>query len=87
MQAFAVSAGLKMENLQLITNPLTAGHLKSRYLLGVMPDAAVRGLEKITMALPASLRRRLLTHLVCTMRKPWLSRLGAQRESMQERVS
>jgi 2-polyprenyl-3-methyl-5-hydroxy-6-metoxy-1,4-benzoquinol methylase len=70
MRSFAASAGLTMESLQLITNPLTSGHLKSRFLLGVLPQAVVRGLEGMTLALPVALRRRLLTHLVCTMRKP-----------------
>ena len=70
MRSFAASAGLRMENIKLITNSLTAGHLKSRYLLGVLPQLVVRGLESFTSAMPAAVRRRLSTHLVCTLRKP-----------------
>jgi 2-polyprenyl-3-methyl-5-hydroxy-6-metoxy-1,4-benzoquinol methylase len=69
MRAFAGSAGLTVERLDLVTNPLTAGHLKLRYLLRMAPAALVQGVERLSAALPRAAQRRLAVHMVAVLRK------------------
>ena len=48
IRRFATKAGLEVKRLDLITNPLTAGHIKLRYLLNVLPAWSVRAFEALT---------------------------------------
>lgn len=69
VEPLARAAGLQLERLILMTNPLTAGHMKTGRLLPVLPKAIVRGVEKLTGQLPAKKSRRLLTQIVARFRK------------------
>ncbi|MGJ0513399.1 class I SAM-dependent methyltransferase [Methylocystis sp.] len=74
LRCWARGANLDVDRFDLITNPLTAGHIKLRYLLRVLPQAAVRAIEALSRALPRPLRRRLAAHAVAVLRKPWHAR-------------
>ena len=69
--SLADAAGLEIKDLQLFTNPLTAGHVKLSLLHKVMPQAAIMRLERASQsALPADVARRLLTQLGVCFQKP-----------------
>lgn len=70
IRRFAAACGLIVIACDLITSPLTAGHVKLRHILKRMPDAAVYALENGSRRLPYALRQRLSTHLVVALRKP-----------------
>ena len=76
IRGFAARAGLEVQHLDLITNPLTAGHIKLRHALNVLPDWSVRGLERMTQWLPHWLRSRLAGHMVAVLAKPMLAPSG-----------
>lgn len=69
LRCFANSAGLEILHLDLITNPLTAGHFKLRYLLRLLPNGVVGYVESSFRAMPASFRRRLSVHMVIVLCK------------------
>jgi 2-polyprenyl-6-hydroxyphenyl methylase/3-demethylubiquinone-9 3-methyltransferase len=62
-------AGLKIDRLELITNPLTNGHIKLEPLLRVLPKWFVDGAEGVTQRLPEPIGRRLLTQTVVRLRR------------------
>ncbi len=66
----AASAGLLLERCALMTNPFTAGHMKSRWLLQATPRSVVRQIENLTAQLPARWTQRYFTQLVARFRKP-----------------
>jgi 2-polyprenyl-3-methyl-5-hydroxy-6-metoxy-1,4-benzoquinol methylase len=68
--AFASSAGLDVERLELHTTPLTAGHLKLRHLIPLLGEARVLRWEARTHTLPQSLLERLMIHQTAVLRKP-----------------
>ena len=69
--ALAEAAGLEIRDLQLFTNPLTAGHIKLSLLHKVVPKATIMRLEKTSQTvLPGDVARRLLTQLGVWFRKP-----------------
>ena len=70
MRSFAERAGLEIKRLDLLTNPLTAGHVKLRRLLHLLPDWFVRAGEALTESLPRALRSRLSSHIVAVFAKP-----------------
>lgn len=70
LRRFADQSGLVVERLDLFTNPLTAGHIKLRYVLGVLPSWAVTAVESGTQRLPRRLRRWLSSHTLLVLRKP-----------------
>lgn len=70
LRRFAEANGLEMRRLELITNPLTAGHIKLRYALRVLPAFVVNAGERLTRRLPKKLRDRLSSHTVMAVRKP-----------------
>jgi 2-polyprenyl-3-methyl-5-hydroxy-6-metoxy-1,4-benzoquinol methylase len=69
IRAFAERAGLEVNALELITNPLTAGHVKLGYLLNVLPAWCVRAIESITRRFPAGIRKRICTGMVAVLAK------------------
>jgi 2-polyprenyl-6-hydroxyphenyl methylase/3-demethylubiquinone-9 3-methyltransferase len=70
LRRFAQSCGLEVRRLETFTNPLTAGHIKLRYALRVLPGAIVDAVEWLTRRLPAAIRRRLSAHTIMVVRKP-----------------
>lgn len=71
MRSLSARAGLQVAHLELITNPLTAGHIKLRYLLKVLPRALVTGVEFGTRRLPRKLRSLLSSHIIAVFKAPW----------------
>lgn len=66
----AADAGLELERFSLMTNFFTSGHMKTRWLLRLAPQAMVAQIENFTSDLPAAWTRRLLTQIVARFRKP-----------------
>lgn len=64
----AASAGLQVDALMLLTNPLTHGHLKTEAVLRVLPAAMVMALETVTRAMPRALRERCLAQMAVRFR-------------------
>jgi 2-polyprenyl-6-hydroxyphenyl methylase/3-demethylubiquinone-9 3-methyltransferase len=69
IEGLASRAGLTLEKLLLFTNPLTNGHLKTEWMLGVLPRSVVRALDRATQYLPRALRERLLIQMGARLRK------------------
>ncbi len=67
---FAAKAELELEKLELVTNPLTNGHVKLNAALGVLPRALVDKLELWSRRLPPPLARRLLISIAARLRRP-----------------
>jgi 2-polyprenyl-6-hydroxyphenyl methylase/3-demethylubiquinone-9 3-methyltransferase len=67
--SLAESAGLKVDKLSLLTNPLTAGHLKTASLLRILPDAIVQSVEIASQKLPLNLNDSLMTQLAVRLKK------------------
>ena len=57
-------AGLVLRELCLGTSVLTAGWLKTAWLLRLMPRSLVMGLERLAGATPLWLRRRIMTSIL-----------------------
>lgn len=70
IQRFASAAGLVIERLIFFTNPLTNGHMKTSYLLRVLPRFLVEGIEAATQRFPVSVSKRLLLQMGVLFRKP-----------------
>jgi 2-polyprenyl-6-hydroxyphenyl methylase/3-demethylubiquinone-9 3-methyltransferase len=70
IESLAAAAGLELQELILMTNPLTAGHMKTRPLLRALPTTFVRRIEKLSASLPAACRRSFFTQIVARFRKP-----------------
>ncbi len=66
----ADKAGLRVHKLELFTNPLTNGHMKSHLLLKVLPAALVRTIEQGTSQLPAFAKRKALVQIGARLQKP-----------------
>ena len=65
----AKAAGLRVCRLELITNPLTNGHLKTELLLKIMPEPVIRAIEKLGRLTPGFIRRRTHTCLALLLQK------------------
>ena len=63
-------AGLTIDKLELFTNPITSGHMKTELLLRAMPKRAVDWLESLTAYLPQTLSARFLVQMGVRFRKP-----------------
>lgn len=72
VQDLAIQTGLRLQQLQLFTNPLTNGHIKLESFLTVLPKAFVELFERITSALPPFFAERLNVHTLAVYQ-----RLGA----------
>jgi 2-polyprenyl-6-hydroxyphenyl methylase/3-demethylubiquinone-9 3-methyltransferase len=69
-RTLAAYAGLAIEHIDLMTNPLTRGHIKLGRLLPYLPARLVWALESGTKKLPRSLRERINGQMVAVLRKP-----------------
>jgi 2-polyprenyl-3-methyl-5-hydroxy-6-metoxy-1,4-benzoquinol methylase len=69
-RTLATRAGLSVEHIALMTNPLTRGHMKLGHLLPYMPAGVVWAIESGTERLPRVLRERINCQLVACLRKP-----------------
>ena len=67
---FAAAAGLVVEKVTFFTNPLTNGHMKSSYLLRILPRWIVEEIERGTQLLPARFAERILLQVGVLFRKP-----------------
>jgi 2-polyprenyl-3-methyl-5-hydroxy-6-metoxy-1,4-benzoquinol methylase len=65
----AKSAGLEIDRLLLLTNPLTAGCLKTSRLLRLLPQPVVNGIESASQKLPLIIRDKVMTHLAARFRR------------------
>jgi 2-polyprenyl-6-hydroxyphenyl methylase/3-demethylubiquinone-9 3-methyltransferase len=70
IELLAAKAGLKIRDVRLFTNPLTAGHLKSELLLKFLPGVIIAAFEKATGASPGILRRKVCTGMAVLLQKP-----------------
>ncbi|MBA3962736.1 MAG: methyltransferase domain-containing protein [Chthoniobacterales bacterium] len=70
IEPLARSAGLELERFELMTNPLTSGHMKTKWLLQVAPKSLIGRIENLTSSLPPEWTRRFLTQIVARFRKP-----------------
>jgi 2-polyprenyl-6-hydroxyphenyl methylase/3-demethylubiquinone-9 3-methyltransferase len=69
IRQLAAMAGLTVERLELFTNPITAGHMKSEWLLRRLPSFVVERLEHLSQNSPESLRERLMVHTAARFRR------------------
>lgn len=60
-------AGLVVQDIRLITNSLTNGHIKLHYLLKILPGAWVATCEKLTSSMPLVIKRKLHTSTVALL--------------------
>jgi 2-polyprenyl-6-hydroxyphenyl methylase/3-demethylubiquinone-9 3-methyltransferase len=67
--SLAYAAELEVDKLSLLTNPLTAGHLKTASLLRILPDMVVQGVEAVSQRLPLNLGDRLMAQLAVRFKK------------------
>lgn len=67
---FAAAAGLVVEEILFFTNPLTNGHMKTSYLLRIMPRKLVDLIERGTQLLPLKVSERILLQVGVRFRKP-----------------
>ena len=70
ISGLASKAGLEIEEIQLHTNPLTTGHLKTELLLKILPRALVESLDVLTTKAPGFLRRRVHTAMSASFMHP-----------------
>ncbi len=68
--SLAARAGLAIERIDLMANPLTAGHVKLGYLLPHLPEGLVRAFERATKRFPRFIREKISTQIVAILRKP-----------------
>jgi 2-polyprenyl-3-methyl-5-hydroxy-6-metoxy-1,4-benzoquinol methylase len=65
----AKSAGLEIDRLLLLTNPLTAGCIKTSWLLRLLPQPVVDGIESASQKLPLMIRDKVMIHLAARFRR------------------
>lgn len=66
----AEQAGLELQALTFVTNPLSNGHFKTERLLRLLPDGVVQLLERFTRRLPRPLASRILIHTIAQLQRP-----------------
>jgi 2-polyprenyl-3-methyl-5-hydroxy-6-metoxy-1,4-benzoquinol methylase len=67
---FAMASGLIVEEIQFFTNLLTNGHMKTSYLLKVLPRRIIHAIEKGGQHLPRQIAERILLQVGVRFRKP-----------------
>lgn len=67
VEQLANKAGLVVEEIRLLTNSLTNGHIKLHYLLRLLPVSWIQICEKLTSSLPLPLKRKLHTTTVALL--------------------
>ncbi len=70
VQTIAAAAGLDVDEQILFTNPLTNGHMKTEYLLGLLPRPIVNAIERLSQRLPARVCQALLLQMGVRFRRP-----------------
>lgn len=65
----AEHAGLVVEKMLLITTPLTNGHMKTSYLLKMLPRKIIWFLEAAAEKLPEFLRRKFMLQMAIKLKK------------------
>jgi 2-polyprenyl-3-methyl-5-hydroxy-6-metoxy-1,4-benzoquinol methylase len=70
IRRLAEQAGLVVEKMLLITNPLTAGHMKTECVLRLLPKSWIDMLEVASQHLPAAIKDRAFVHIAVRFRKP-----------------
>jgi 2-polyprenyl-3-methyl-5-hydroxy-6-metoxy-1,4-benzoquinol methylase len=70
IEPMAHDAGLQIQSLHLFTTFLTAGRLRTEFLLHAMPAQSVRFIERQAESWPASLARRIFVQMAVCLRKP-----------------
>jgi hypothetical protein len=66
----ATNAGLEVERIAVMTNPLTRGRVRLRHLLPYLPASLVGALETRTAKLPKALREKINRQMAASLRKP-----------------
>lgn len=61
-------AGLIVEEIKLVTNSLTNGHIKLHYLLKILPISLVQLFEKITSSMPMFVKNKLCTTTIALLK-------------------
>lgn len=69
IEPLARRAGLSIEKIVLFTNPLTAGHVKTEPLLGILPRGLVNFGERVSQSLPFALKKKNLVQMGVRFRK------------------
>ena len=67
IRSMARAAGLRVKTVELFTNPLTAGHLRTDPVLRWLPEGAVWAAERATRRLPDCMTRKLNVHLAAVL--------------------
>lgn len=67
LRSLARKAGLRVESLKLLTNPLTTGHMKTTPILQRLPEGVVWALERATQRMPGLASRKLNVHLAAVL--------------------
>ncbi len=70
LEALARQANLRVLDVDLYTNPLTNGHVKTEALLKVLPRGAVQLVENATCRLPKPLRTKMCTGMAILFQRP-----------------
>ena len=66
----AAKAGLHVEEIRLLTNFLTNGHVKMKPVLKLLPRSLVEMIERLTQRLPGPLRPRLHASMAVLFKRP-----------------
>lgn len=69
-RTLAANAGLEVERVALMTNPLTRGHVKLGHLLPHLPAGFVWAIEGTTQRLPRFLSQKINGQMVAVLQKP-----------------
>lgn len=69
LEWFSKQTGLRIKEIQLYSNILSNGHLKTSYLLRILPQSIVRILEKISTKLPVIISKRIHSGMSVVFKK------------------
>lgn len=69
MKPLAEKAGLEIKQIELFTNPLTAGHIKTEMILRLLPKKLIDMAESLTAKLTGSIGRKINTHMLVVFQK------------------
>jgi 2-polyprenyl-3-methyl-5-hydroxy-6-metoxy-1,4-benzoquinol methylase len=69
IHVLAKRAALHVDVIKLFTNPLTAGHMKTKRLLRILPKHWIDMLETATQQLPSPLKQKALVQMAVRFRR------------------
>jgi 2-polyprenyl-6-hydroxyphenyl methylase/3-demethylubiquinone-9 3-methyltransferase len=69
VRRLAAESGLLIEKQVFFTTPLTNGHLKTQFLLRVMPQSWTWAIERMARQLPITVQERLMVQTAARFRK------------------